>query len=265
MKKPLILIKIGGSLITDKTKPFTVKEKALKTIAREIKKSFQASDKALIIGHGAGSFAHVPAKKYDTIHGLKTETSKLGMAEVCQVACQLNRIVVNQLLKEKVPAVSVSPFSFMTAKDFVLKDLFIEPVQKILDLKILPVVYGDVIIDQEKGWTIFSTERVLNYLGQGLIKKSFDIEKIIHCGQTNGVYDQRGKTIPLIKQANFNQYRQDLGQSGGIDVTGGMVHKVKESLKMAQKGIPALIIDGIEKGTLSGAIRGEKVKGTRIE
>ena len=105
---------------------------------------------------------------------------------------------------------------------------------------------------------IISTERALGYLGIYLLKQGFKVEKIIHCGQTNGVYDEDGKTIKLINSANFEHYKKALGGSGGVDVTGGMIHKVEESLKLAKKGIPGLIIDGVEHGTLSKAVKGEK-------
>ncbi len=263
--KPIILIKIGGSLITDKNKPFTLRKKALEIIAKEVKKAFDLTDKLLIIGHGAGSFGHLPAKKYDTINGVRTKKEILGMAEVCEAACHLNRIVISELIKIKLPAVSLSPFSSFLSNNFKLEKIFLAPLKKLLTMGILPVVYGDVIIDTHYGGTIFSTERVLGYIGEKLMKEGFKIEKIIHCGQTNGVYDLDGKTIPLINKDNFKNYQKILHGSAGVDVTGGMMHKVKESLSMAEKGIPALIIDGIEQGTLSDAIVGKKVLGTRIE
>ena len=59
--KDLILIKIGGSLITDKTKPYTTRPEVIKRIAKEIKEAVSEKDVNLIIGHGAGSFGHQSA------------------------------------------------------------------------------------------------------------------------------------------------------------------------------------------------------------
>jgi len=264
MKKPIVLIKIGGSLITDKNKPFKVNNEALRVIVKEIGNVVQKTEKQLIVGHGAGSFAHVPAKKYNTISGVKTEKELFGMAKVCDAACQLNRIVVKELLKVKLAAVSVSPFGIFLSENFKLKKINSLVLKRLLEMKSLPVVYGDVIIDIKKGCTIFSTERVLGYLGQELIKDGFEVEKIIHCGKTDGVYDENGKTIPLINKKNFEKYKKALTGSGGIDVTGGMIHKVEESLKLAEKGISGLIIDGVEKGSLLNAVLGKDVLGTRI-
>ena len=257
------MIKIGGSLITDKNKPFTIRNRALDIIADEVKAALKTG-KSLVVGHGAGSFAHVPAKKYQTHQGVIDDRSYRGIAEVADVAAQLNRIVIKKLLEKGVNAVSASPLSSMVAKGQKLKKIFTAPIEQLLEKNLLPVVYGDVILDQEQGCTIFSTEKVLGYLGLALKEKGYQVERIIQCGQTNGVYDAEGKTIPEINSDNYKHYRQSLGESGGVDVTGGMIHKVEQTLDLAKKGIPGLIIDGIVHGTLSEAIEGKDVLGTKI-
>ena len=261
----VILVKIGGSLITDKNKPFSLRKRALEIISKEIKKAQDESGKTLVVGHGAGSFAHVPAKKYQTHKGVNGKNSYRGIAEVADTAARLNRIVVNELLKAGVNAVSFAPHSFMTASNHELDEIWSSGVELALEQKQLPVVYGDQMLDKEVGCTIFSTEKVLGYLGLHLKNKGYEIEKIIHCGQTNGVYDEEGNTIPLINEGNFEEIKIAVGGSGGTDVTGGMIHKVEETLSMAKLGIPGLIIDGIENGSLSEAVMGKEVLGTRVE
>lgn len=262
--KPLVFIKIGGSLITDKNKPFSVRERALSIICDEVKKA-QASGKQLVVGHGAGSFAHVPAKKYQTHKGILNEESYRGIAEVADVAAQLNRIVIKALLNAGVNAVSISPLSTMVAENHKLQSICTNSIEETLRLGLLPVLYGDQILDTQVGCTIFSTEMVLGYLALHLKEKGYVIERMIHCGQTNGVYDENGKTIEVITPSTIDQYQTAIGGSGGTDVTGGMEHKVNETLELAKQGIPGLIIDGIEHGTLSEAIEGKPVLGTRIE
>lgn len=262
--KPIILVKIGGSLITDKTKPFTIKQRALDIICQEIKLA-QNCGKQLIVGHGAGSFAHFPAKKYQTHKGILNDESFRGIAEVADVAAQLNRIVVRKLIETGVNAVAVSPLSTMVAHNHQLRSICTQSLEEILNLDLLPVLYGDQIIDTGVGCTIFSTEKVLGYLALHLKEKGYQIERIIHCGQTNGVYDEDGNTIPLINSENFINFKKAVSGSNGTDVTGGMLHKVEETLELAQQGIPGLIIDGIENGSLSKAVNGEEVIGTKVE
>lgn len=264
IKPPIVFIKIGGSLITDKNKPFSLKKKTLEIIAKEIKR-VSGLNKLLIVGHGAGSFAHVPAKKYETHKGILGERSYQGMAEVADAAAKLNRIVIEAFLEKGVRAVSVNPLSMMLAENHALSSLKSGVVEELLKLKMLPVVYGDVIVDLQVGCTIFSTEKVLGYLALDLKKKGYEIERIIHCGKTEGVYDEKKRTIKVINSKNFDNYRKILKESDGMDVTGGMMHKVEETMKLARHGIPGLIIDGVEKGTLFKAAMGEKIKGTKVE
>ena len=261
---PIVLVKVGGSLITDKNKPFSIRKTALATICTEIKESLKTG-KQLIVGHCAGSFGHIPAKKYQTHRGIINEASYRGIAEVADVAAQLNRIVVAELLAQGINAVSVSPLSIMVSRDHRLLSICTDSIEELLRQGLLPVVYGDQILDTKVGCTVFSTEKVLGYLALHLQKKGYRIERVIHCGQTTGVYDENGQTIRLINSKNYSSYQKALGGSGGVDVTGGMAHKVEETLSLAKQGIPGLIIDGIENGSLSEAVAGTRVMGTVVE
>lgn len=263
--KPIVFIKIGGSLITDKNKQFTLKRKALEKICEEVKLAQEKTNKLLVIGHGGGSFPHVLAKKYKTHLGIISKKSYRGIAEVQNVAAKLNRVVVENLIETGLDAVSINPLScYLTESGEPIK-IFLEPIKKLLEFEMLPVLYGDVVLDTERGCCILSTERVLGGLALALKKEGFLIEKIIHCGKTNGVLDEEGKTIPLITPENSERYKKMIGSSEGIDVTGGMMHKVHQALKLAEKGIPSLIIDGINQGILSKAVLGERVLGTEIK
>jgi len=263
--KPIILIKIGGSLITDKNKAFTVNEKALDKICREIKRVKNITDKQLVIGHGAGSFAHFTAKKYQRKHGYCKRNNFFGMADIQNSAAKLNRIIIEKLLKLKVPAISINPSTSYISDNDKLKSLDVNSLKESLKLGLLPVLYGDVIFDASKDYTIFSTEKVLGFLAEKLLKEGYKVEMMIQCGQTNGVYDEKGQTIPEITEKNFKNVKSSLTGSSGIDVTGGMIHKVEESLSLAKKGVKVLIIDGVEKGSLVNAIKGKKVLGTIIK
>jgi isopentenyl phosphate kinase len=61
----LVLLKLGGSVITDKTRPFTARLDVIERLAAEIKNALtdRGDDLRLIIGHGAGSFGHEAAAK----------------------------------------------------------------------------------------------------------------------------------------------------------------------------------------------------------
>lgn len=265
--KKLILIKLGGSLITNKSKPYSARYLVIKNLAYQIKKVLEEKPSFnLIIGNGGGSFPHYPAVKFKMKEGIKNEYQKLGFCEVQDRAAQLNRIIVREFLNAGIKAVSVNPSSMIIAKNGKIKKFFIEPIVNFLKLGLLPVIYGDIVFDEVLGAKIFSTEILLTELVKRLLKEGYQVEKIIHNGLTKGVLDDEGKLIKKISPQNFFLVKTFLKKAEGFDVTGGMIHKVKEALKLAKKyKIKTLIINGsLKKTILKEAILGKKVEGTLI-
>jgi isopentenyl phosphate kinase len=262
--KQIVFVKLGGSLITDKTKPFTVDNKTLDTVIKEIKKVFKKNIR-LVIGHGGGSFPHTLAKQYNTINGIKNSESVWGACLVEQAAVKLNSIVLERLLKVGLPAINLSPLASFIMKNKKVCDVSIQALEKALDLGMLPIVYGDLVLDKKIGFTICSTEKVLSAIALNLNKNKFKAYSVIHCTRTNGIYDNKGNTIPVINKNNFAKIKSSLTGSVGIDVTGGMIHKVEESLTLAKKGINSLVLNGQIPENLSKAILGKPVIATRIE
>lgn len=261
----LTLIKLGGSLITDKSKPFTSRPAVIQRLGQEIKAALsQHKELKIILAHGSGSFGHVPAAKYGTADGFRDEFGKLGACITHDVAAQINRIVTKELLEVGLPVVGIPPSAiFITAKGK-LKRKFLEPVLILLKNGIIPVLYGDVIWDEKQGSAIFSGETSLKMVAEDLTKTGWKIDRDIQCGIEDGVLDQNGKVIPQITPVKFAKLNRLISGSRNADVTGGMLHKVKEGLEMAKHGINTLIISGIRPNRLYKTVMGEKVVGTLI-
>lgn len=259
----LILIKLGGSVITDKSKEFTARPKNIKRLAKEISDAKKTFSGKIIIGHGAGSFAHTPAAKYQTKKGLINDESLIGSSIVEDAARELNSIVIKNFLSEKLPVFPFSPASFLISDAEVYSSSYLDAIKSALDIRMIPVVYGDVVMDKKQGFTIFSTEKVFSVLAKEL-KDLYKI-RMIFVSDVDGVYDEQGITIPVVSQENFPQLRTSILGAKNVDVTGGMLHKVESSLKIAADiGSETLIINGLEPGNLEKAILGEKVAGTII-
>jgi isopentenyl phosphate kinase len=261
--KNLVLIKLGGSVITDKRREYFARKERIDVLAREIKKASRKFSGAIIIGHGSGSFAHTPAHIYKTKDGLINKNSLMGMAVTEDAARKLNMILLRNLLETGLPAFSFSPASFLISDTKVYLKSYIDPVKKALQIGLIPVVYGDVVIDKTMGCTIFSTEKILSILANEL-RKEYKI-KIVYVTDVDGVYDDKGKTIPEISNKNIKALKPSIVGASGVDVTGGMIHKVEEALKLANKtGIKTLIINGTKKSLLNNAILGKNMGGTLI-
>jgi len=264
MKKTLILIKLGGSLITDKNKAFTAREDVIIRLAKEIRASLRNIKGDLIVGHGSGSFGHTVAAKYKTQDGIINKNSIKGFPLVSDAARKINVIVMNNLLKVGLKAVSFSPLSFIFSQNEKGEDSLVKPIKKAVNIGLVPVIYGDVIMDEEKGFCIYSGEKTLNLLAEKL-KNDYSNIKIIYCGETDGVYDEKRKTIEKITPKSFNSIKKVLKGSAGIDVTGGMIHKVEEAIELVNLlNAETLIINGTKKNILKEAILGKTHKATLI-
>lgn len=263
----LILVKLGGSLITDKSKESTLREDVLKRLCKEIHEVNSSNYVKIVLGHGAGSFAHVSAKKYRTNEGYVNNESKYGLAVVGNDAVKLNRMIIEKLLDAGENAISLSTFSISLSENGKITDFYDKPLKKCLEEGMLPVLYGDVGFDTEKGCRILSTDDIFLHLGPKLKAK-----KIIMCGKTDGVFtgdpviDPESKLIPEITRSNYEEIKHHITGSDGIaDVTGGMLKKVEKSLILADSGIETWIINGMRPDVLKKAILDEKIECTIIK
>ena len=199
--KDITLVKLGGSVITDKKVPYVAKTAVIKRLAQELK----ACPAPLIIAHGSGSFAHTSAAKFGGKKGYKTT---IGFAKVARDAMEINRIVMDILVNEGLPAVSLRPLSMiLTSAGKTEKNLF-GVLEEALKQGLIPVVYGDVILDRTWKSTIYSGETTLNQIALYLKSKGLSIKKIIEVGETDGVLNAQKETVAKISKASWPKIKQ---------------------------------------------------------
>lgn len=265
MKQKLTLIKLGGSIITNKEVPMMVRADVLKQLVTEIVRAQKETGGLYIVGHGQGSFAHAPALRYKTMDGFINEDSRMGMAVTQDSAAQLNRIVVQEFLAHSIPAVSFYFSNSMVTDSDKAKHWCGEVMEEYLAKGMVPITGGDVLVDRTKGCTIWSTEKILGYLAEHFSEsQAYSVQKIIHVTEVEGVLDASGCVIPQITSKNIREVEKLIGVTKGFDVTGGMGHKLEESMKLAQKGMQVGIISGLKKDTLYHSLVGDTVVGTAI-
>ena len=135
--KPTVL-KLGGSVITDKNKPATANLKAIERLADEIS---QAKVSSLILVHGGGSFGHPIAKKYKLAEGYEKPAQMFGFSETHRAMTQLNGLVMEALLSHDVNAVVVAPSSCVVTKAGRIQSIELKPIKRMLDMGLVPVLY----------------------------------------------------------------------------------------------------------------------------
>jgi isopentenyl phosphate kinase len=256
----LIFLKFGGSLITNKDKVAAPRLDVLSRLANEIAAARKAQPELkLVLGHGSGSFGHVPAKKFGTREGVKTKEQWSGFIEVWRQASALNRIVMDALGAAGLQAIAFPPSATISAQDGKVKNWNIEPIQAALGTNLLPVIYGDVVFDSVRGGTILSTEDLFLHLGP-ILKPTH----ILLAGDEEGIfsdYPARKSLVELITPKTFSKFAPALGSAAGADVTGGMAGKVSAMLELV-KGSPSCkvrIFSGMQPGAVEKAFAGGAV------
>jgi len=246
-------VKLGGSLITEKRTPNTFRADAAARAAQELSSALaEHPNLKLLIGHGSGSFGHVAAKKYGTIHGVRSREQWHGFVEVAAAAAELNELMAKTLRAQGLPILRFQPSASARCRDGELIVMAVEPIRAALDNGLLPLVYGDVALDEVRGGTIISTETIFFYLARHL-----PVKRILLLGEVEGVLDTDGSLIPLITPLNLGEVEQALGGSAGTDVTGGMETKVREMIALARlvPGLRIRIISGLIAGNLERALK----------
>lgn len=260
----LIFLKLGGSLITDKDKPHTVRQDVLDRLAHEISSALIANPQLrLLIGHGSGSFGHIPAQKYQTRQQVTTPQQWLGFIEVWREAISLNFLVMKALHQAGIPAISFSPCAQILAVDGKINSWDTVQIRSALIHGLVPVVYGDVIFDSIRGGTIFSTEEQFEFLAT-----EFEPEKILLSGIEPGVwkdYPERKEIIPTITPATIGSVDKILNGSESPDITGGMQSKVHTMINLVEKRLcrEVIIFSGMKPGLVAAVLSGQKA-GTRL-
>lgn len=260
----LVFLKLGGSLITDKDRPYTPRPQVIERLAQELAQLCQSRPQTrFVLGHGSGSFGHQPAKKYHTREGVYTPEAWRGFAEVWYAASSLNRLVMQALHQAGLPAIALPASAAVLADDGRLQSWDIQPVTRALAADLVPVVYGDVVFDRQRGGTILSTEVLFAHLAQQL-KPAW----MLLAGREDGVWQDYPARTHLLKQitpADLPELSHSLQGSASTDVTGGMLAKVRESLQLIQMvpGLQIQIFSAEQPGQIGQAL-GPDAPGTRL-
>ncbi len=250
-------VKLGGSIITDTSKPYTARVPLISKLLNKIKKVEGRNSIKVIVGHGGGSFPHVPAHKYRVNEGLVNRLSWKGAALTHHVADELNRIVVSEALKLGLRVFPFSPSSFSLWRSGESPEGYVGQIREALKKGFVPIVYGDVVFDSKKGVSIASTEQVFSF-----IAKSIRPSRIILTTDVDGVFDKDPKIYPdaklinVIDSTNIDKVLNGAGGSHKVDVTGGMATKLSLLYCMVkQNDALGIIVNGTKPELFEKALQ----------
>jgi isopentenyl phosphate kinase len=263
-----VFIKLGGSLITDKRTPETARREVIARLAHELAAVRAAQPRLrILLGHGSGSFGHIYGSRYGTRRGAQTAEEWYGFAATADAAARLNRVVIGELLAADIPAWAIQPSASVRCQDGRIVAGPEAAIQEAFARGIQPVVFGDVALDSVRGATIAGTEELFHWLTP-ILRPAL----VILLGEVDGIYtadplrNPDAIPIPDLTPETIAGFAPGLGESHGVDVTGGMAAKVSESLAMIRlnPGLKVVVCSGLIPGHLEASLSGKRRPGTWI-
>ncbi|MFL6371468.1 MAG: isopentenyl phosphate kinase [Nitrososphaeraceae archaeon] len=246
----LILIKLGGSVITFKEKPLAANFEAIRSISYAL-----ASVKIpIILIHGGGSFGHYWSVKYN-MHSKPDQYDSHGISIVHESMIALNQIIVNYMIKVGMNPYMILPSVFTSGRKPIAKK--IKELKSIVESSVIPISFGDIIYIENKMYSILSGDALMSILSK-ILRPS----KVIFTLNVDGIYKDMGKReiIKELKNNNSITFSKVIQ-----DVTGGMRRKVTEALKISDIGIDVLMVNGLKPERIINAITGTDFEGTLVK
>jgi len=265
----ILVLKLGGSLLTDKSTPYKLRDDVLDKVATEIKECIDLGlIKSLVIVHGVGSFGHPPVLQYNLHKGFKDKSQLISMSKTQQVVNKLRKTIASKFIDKGIPINLMHASSMVVGNKMVISDHAFESLKGFLSLGMVPLIGGDMMYDNSMGFSVCSGDQIAV-----LLSRVLNAERLMFATDVPGVYDQDpqlGKKAQLLKELNINDLDnvlKKLDKSREIDASGRMRGKLLSLVSATdqiKKGLKVAIFSMIEKDTLKKHLKGEKVELTRI-
>ncbi len=251
-----VVVKLGGSAITDKKRICTPRLDVIHRAVREI----AAYRRPLILLHGGGSFAHPFATRSLVRSGFQGRRGLESVSEIELNLDELTRIIGVALLLRHRPFVPFRPMSFMTSREGKAAASFLRPLTAALSRGAIPMAHGDLVVDEENGFGVVSADRLAS-----LLAEKIQVSRVLFGCDVNGVYaDPRMSIITrTVDKTNYSDLLNRIRESSP-DATGGMRGKVVEALRLARRGVESYIFNLNDPENLRRLLRGDSSIGTRF-
>lgn len=223
----MIIVKIGGSVITDKSRYRYFKS----DVCRKIIKVLADLDGPLIVTHGAGSFGHILAKKHG-FPGPLTTGNEMGPSQIHTDVLDLDNRVARQMLDYGMRPMQVPPMLAASGRR-----IRVSQFKKILDFGFTPLSFGDITLRQGFVEIISADDIVLS------LARYFHPTTVVFFSDVDGIYDRDPKLYPSARLiSNFSD--RISFSSVKNDVTGGMREKFRKIKLIRTQSNSVLVING---------------------
>jgi isopentenyl phosphate kinase len=249
-----IVIKLGGSVVTDKNTPFKVNDDLIDTISKEV---YASNRHDIVLIHGGGSVGHYIAKKIGFEEG--TPSKPEALSYILLEMDKLTAKILSHLVENGNPTISLPTHAIAKIRKDGSAELNMDAIKICLIGEFMPLLKGDLVLSENGSHRIVSGD----YLAAE-ISKQLSAEKLIMCIDQDGVVGPDGN---LVEELSLAQPYQNLIWPDDIartDVTGGMRAKLEALKEVVQLGIPVSLLCPARRGRLLNAITGKPFRGTRV-
>jgi isopentenyl phosphate kinase len=259
----MILVKLGGSVLTNKETITNQKGKKIfyRDRTARLMSELYSSEEEFILVHGAGSFGHPLAKRHRLKEGYSKKSQIPIVAQVQEDVRTLNLNIIQTMREKGIPAISLPPSSLVEFTEGKLKKFDTKPFRRHMTMGTVPVTFGDVVPDTSRRFGICSGDDLILHLA-----KEFKPRLAIFVTKVDGIFTgdpKSGPTAEFISEINDKTIRLIRDSDDDVpDVTGRMKRKARMMLTIAKGGVDCVVLNGLKRGRLRKAIKGEKVKFT---
>ena len=242
----MILIKLGGSIITNKGKPQSARRKTIDNLLKQIKRI----NAPTILVPGGGSYGHYWSVKYG-MHTKPARYSLKGLSVVKNSMIELDKIILDSAVKNRLNTYSLPPTDFMNGNKPIRSKIL--KINDIARSGLTPITYGDALWYGQKKSYILSGDVIMTAIAK-VLKPRLSVFVL----NVDGVYsDTRSKKLIY----DFKKEKPKISKNS-MDVTGGMTRKITEATKMSRSGLKAFFVNGNKPQRITDAVSGKKFEGT---
>jgi isopentenyl phosphate kinase len=255
----MLLVKLGGSVLTDKARLRTPRPAAIRRLGQELASVGQP----LLIVHGAGSYGHILARKHKLDEGDSSPAKRAAAARVHADVRTLDTLVVDAIIRAGLSGIPIAPSAVLALDDGRVSTLDLTPFLEFSSMGFTPVTFGDVVRDVRKGFSICSGDLLMLELA-----RAFRPDRAVFAADVDGLFTadpKRRKDARLIESVAAKDLSQiEFSSSSRQDVTGSIEGKVRRMFEVAEHVGECMIVNGNVKNRVRDALRGRRVVGTRI-
>ena len=265
MVNEVTIIKLGGALITDKSKPYTLRPKILKQAIEEIAEVLGPC----VIIHGVGSFGHVPVIERKLYTGFSDPSQLPGLSKTMLEVFDLRMAVTKAVLDAGLSPVIFLPSNIFFMTNGEISGHFSGGLRQYLELGMTVLIGGDMSADSQRGFSVCSGDKVVHLLAQLLNPKH-----VIFATDVAGFYtsdpklDRNAKLIPEISLSQIEAIEKLADEAATPDITKGMQGKIEEIKgfeSILKAGAKVALLGMMKPGILRRYMQGDaEVPCTRI-